>query len=473
MKAESFSSVQEYIDALVKNAKAAQKIFERDYTTQRPIDEVVRAAGKSVVDNAYELCKEAVSETGMGNIEAKIAKLTGVALSQWCIVRGKNTVDYEDVPGEPGVRYLPKPMGVIGCVMPSTNPIATIIGNTMMALKCRNAVIIAPHPASAQVSVKTVDIIRAALKEIHAPEDLVQCIGVEAASVDATSALLRACDCNIATGGAGMVKSVYSSGRPGFGVGQGNCQDIVDRDMKPEEYAMLAKLTVMGRAWDNGVPCIGDQTTHIPEEMEEHYLRVMQENGAFLLTEKADVDKLRDLVFPDGGTRINRKVVGRLPAQIGAMAGIDIPDSAVIILVKNQAWGEQDVLCREILCPIMRYTTYSRFEDAVDRAVANLEVEGAGHSSAIWTHDQAHVEYAAKRIPVGRFHVNQPTMGYSNGVLGTTTIGCGTWGNNSISENLAYYHLMNKTRVTTVVPNLRPRTEAEWDNYEPFEVLNT
>ena len=464
--------LQTYMEGVVARSKEAQKKFERDYITQRPIDEVVRAIGKAVCDNAQELSEDALAETGMGNLEGKKNKMIYVALLQWLQMRGRNTVDYEDCPGEPGVRYLPKPMGVIGCVMPSTNPVATIIGNAMMALKCRNSVIIGPHPASVKVSEKTVGIMRKALEEIGAPADLVQCISEEAASIEATSKMLELCDCNIATGGAAMVKAVYSSGKPAFGVGQGNCQEIIDTGMSDEEYEDLVCKAIANRTVDNGVPCAGEQTAHVPESMLEQYLELMQKHGAYLITEEEKISKLRDLIFPNGVPSINRAVVGKLPYQIGEMAGLEIPKEAKVLLVKNQAWGKQDLLCKEILFPIIRFTTYTKFEDAVDRAIENLEAEGAGHSSAIWSNNEEHIEYTAKMLPVGRFHINQPTGGYNNGITKTITVGCGTWGGGFPSENLAYYHLMNKTKVSKTLPNYKNIINESWDDFEPYSVID-
>lgn len=462
--------LQSYIKGVVAKGKVAQKNFESTYLTNRAVDEVIRAIGVATCNNAEELCKDALTETSMGNLEGKMSKLTSAALIQWTVCRGQNTVEYEDCPGEPGVKYLPKPMGLIGAIMPSTNPVATIIGNSMMALKGRNAIIIAPHPASVKVSVKMVNILRDALKEIGAPEDLIQCISVEAASIEATTLMMEMCDCNLATGGAGMVKAVYSSGKPGIGVGPGNAQEIIDRGLTEEELTKIVPVAIDSRTYDNGVPCVGTQTDHLPAEYEEKYLDLMKKNGAYIITDEAERAKIRDFAFPGGGP-INRQIVGRLPYEIGNMVGIDIPEGTRVILVKNEAWGDQDVLCREIMCPIMRYTTYENFEDAVARAVANLENEGAGHTSCVWSHDEDHIEYAAKRIPVGRLHINQPTMGHNNGLTMTITVGGGTWGGNSISENIAYYHLLNKTKVTTVVPNLRPFWEASWDDFEPFNRL--
>lgn len=459
--------VKEYISQLVSTSRKAQKEFEWGWTTQRSIDEVCRAAGMVIMKNGSALAQEAVGETGMGNVEGKLLKLNSIALGQWNVMKGKQTVGFMEVPGEPGVRMLCKPLGVIGCVMPSTNPIATVIGNSMMALKCRNSVIIAPHPQSAKTSGAAVVLIRQALKEIGAPEDLVLCIDPSEASIEATSELLKQCDCNIATGGAGMVKAVYSSGRPAFGVGQGNCQVLMDTDVA--DYSAPAGAIINCRMWDGGVPCTGEQTVHIPEEREADFIAAMQAGGAYLFDKEDDINALRDLIFPNGGP-INRKVVGRTPYVVAQMLGKEIPENTTVLLVPNQHWGSQDALCREILFPIIRYTKYATFEEAVDHAIANLEKEGAGHSSSIWTSNEKHIEYAANLIPVGRFHVNQPTTGANNGIPPTITIGCGSWGNNSICENLEYYHLMNKTRVSVTLPNYRQMQPSDWNDFEPFSI---
>lgn len=464
MGAKTIEQTRDYIKGLVKTASIAQKDFETRYTEQRPVDEVVNAIGRKVYFNGEKLAAEAVGETHMGSIAGKVYKLQVVTLKQWNYMRGKPSVGYlPDDPFEPGVRKIAKPMGVIGCVMPSTNPIATVIGNAMMALKCRNAVIIAPHPASAQVSLDTTNMIREALKEINAPVDLVQCIDTEWASIDATQELLKACDCNIATGGAGMVKAVYSAGRPAFGVGQGNCQDIVD-DF--DDYAAMAKGIVANRAFDVGVPCTGDQTIIVPKDKKELLIREMVNAGAYHISDSETIEKLRKLIFPEDDGPINRDVVGRTPTQIGAMIGLEIDPSHPVILMPNQAKGTESPLCREILCPIVRYTTYTDFDEALDIAVSNLYYEGAGHSSSIWSYNEERIKQAADVVPVGRFHVNQPTVGVDNGIPGTITIGCGTWGNNSISENLEYYHLMNLTRVSRKLKNFRKMGPDDWDHYE-------
>ena len=463
----TFEQTKEYIDSLVARSRKAQKYFEHNYKDQHSIDEVARIAGKSVVDAGIKLAQEAVGETGMGNFEGKMIKLNAVALGQWNNMKGKQSVGAVDVPGEPGVKMMFKPLGVIGAAMPSTNPIATVIGNAMMAFKCRNSVLIAPHPKSAKSSYDTTELIRAGLKSIGAPEDLIICVEPEKASIDATNLLLRACDVNIATGGAGMVKAVYSAGKPAFGVGQGNCQCIIDREL-PVDYATVAQAVVACRAWDNGVPCTGEQNAHVPVEKLDEFLAAFKACGAYVIDDDETIAKLTELVFPGGGP-INRAVVGKYPVEVAAMIGLEIPKETTILLVKNQAKGTESPLCKEILFPIVRYRTYETFEEAVDAAVANLEVEGAGHSSSIWTYNEAHIAYAADLIPVGRFHVCQPTTGANNGIPPTITLGCGSWGNNSISENLQWYHLYNKTRISTFLPNARQMNpETDWDDWEPF-----
>ena len=422
--------LEEYMQGLYAKSKVAQKKFEREFTTNRRVDEVLRAIGMKTCEYAEELCTDALNETKMGNVNDKMSKLKGIVFGQWAICKGQNTVDYEDSPLEPGIKILYKPMGVIGCVMPSTNPVATIIGNAMMALKGRNSVIIAPHPMSVRLSVKMVKLLREALESVGAPADLIQCISEEYASREATNLMMSTCDACISTGGAGRVKAAYSSGKPAFGVGQGNVQEIVDLGISDAELERQATLCVAHRAKDNGVPCAGAQTVHIHAQQLEQWKGYMQEHG-----------------------------------------GLNIPETAKIMLVKNQAWGEAEVLCREILFPIVRYTVYEKFEDAVDRAVANLEVEGAGHTSTLWTTNDDHVEYAAKRIPVGRFHINQPTMGGRIPIITSITIGCGTWGGNSVSENLTFRHLLNKTRVTREISGTQPWYCTDWDNFEKFNPL--
>lgn len=467
------SEIQAYINEMVARGKAAQKEFELTFTEQKKIDEVVRDIGKIVFDHRRELSELAVDESGMGNVEGKMAKFGGIIMN-WNFLRGKKSVGYLDDLGgenaEPGVRVVAKPLGIIGCIMPSTNPIITGVGNAMMALKSRNAVIIAPHPATAHSSMGCVNYMRDALEKLGAPVDLIQGIDAEHASIEATQAMLAACDANIGTGGAGMVKAVYSSGRPGFGVGPGNAQAIIADDY--EDMKGACKAIVQNRSFDLGIPCTGEQTAHIPASREEEFKQAMVAAGSFLIEDQETIDKFRELFFPGGKPFMNRAFVGHTVQSVGRMIGVEIPEDRIGICLKCQAKGTEDLLNKEILCPITRYRTYETFEDGVDAACCNLlQWEGAGHSTSIWTNDEEKIAYAASRVPVGRLHVNQPTRGANNGLHVTMTVGCGSWGNNSICENLQYFHLMNKTKVTVSLPNKRVPKETDWDDFDICPVL--
>lgn len=462
-------TAKEYVEELVAKARVAQKTFERNCKTQRDVDAAARAIGLTMFNAKEEIAPEVVEETGMGTVAYKITKIVATTTSQWNMMRGKKSMGFIDNPrDEPGVRVIAKPIGVIGCLCPTTNPIITIICNGMQAVKCRNAIIICPHPKAKNVSKKCVDMIRAAFAEIGVPEDLMQIVAPERVSLEVTNDLLAACDANVATGGPGMVKSVYSCGKPGFGVGQGNTQEIICEDW--DDLDKLTASVVNNRSWDLGVPCTSDQMLHIPQAMEADFLKYMDQNGAFIVDNEADRQKLRETIFPDGKA-INRAVVGKTPQEVGKMAGIDVPEGKKIFLTKVEATGRDDVLCKEILFPFSRYRVYKDFEEAVDAAVTNLEMEGAGHNSAIWTHDRAKVDYAAEHLPVSRFHVNQNTLGSSNGLPPGTTLGCGYWSGNSISENLGWYHLMQTTRVSTVLSNKRAFRMEDWDDFSECPVL--
>jgi succinate-semialdehyde dehydrogenase len=463
------ADVKAYIEELVAKARVAQKKFYETAETQEDVDKIVRAIGKTCYDNREMLGQMAHEETGYGTTQQKIGKIIATTTTQWNIMRGRKSMgEIENIRKEPGVRVFAKPIGVVGCICPATNPVITIAANGMMAIKCRNAAIIAGHPAAKKTTEKVVSMIREEFEKLGAPADLIQCIDAEHSSLEATSALLSSTDVNIATGGPGMVKAVYSCGKPGFGVGQGNTQEIYAPDWT--DWEAMAASSVNNRAFDYGVPCTGEQMLHIPADQEEAFLAAWKKAGAFLIESKEDIDKLRELIFPNGGG-INRKVVGQSPKAVGAMVGIDVPDGTISLLAKVETKGADDDLCREILFPFERYRTYTDFKETVDVAVKNLEREGAGHNSAIMTNDKEMLDYAANKIPVCRLNHNQNTFGFNNGVPTTSTLGCGFWSGNSISENLAWYHLYQTTRVTETLPNKRTWKDGDWDSLEICPVV--
>ena len=448
---------------MIQNARAAQKEFEERFTTQRAVDEVVRAIALTIYNAKEELAPEVVEETGMGTVAYKITKMIATTTGQWNTMRGKASMGFIENPyDEPGVRVIAKPIGVVGSICPTTNPIITVVMNSMAAIKCRNAIIVAPHPKAKFVSQKAVNMIRAAFAKLGAPEDLIQIVAPDHCTIETTDELLAACDVNVATGGPGMVKSVYSCGKPGFGVGQGNTQEIICDDWTDLETTCAA--AVANRAWDLGVPCTGDQMIHISAKREADFLAAVEKGGAYIIDDPEVRAKLSAYVFPDG-KNINRDVVGKTPQVVGKAIGIEVPEDRQVLLTKVVGQAQDDVLCKECLFPLMRYRTYETFEEAVDAACANLYMEGAGHNSSIWTNDEANIEYASMRMPVSRLQVNQVPLGKNNGMPPTTTLGCGYWSGNSISENFEWYHLYQTTRVSTELPNKRLFKPEDWDDF--------
>ena len=457
------SEAKTYIAGLIQNARAAQKEFEERFTTQRAVDEVVRAIALTIYNAKEELAPEVVEETGMGTVAYKITKMIATTTGQWNTMRGKASMGLIENPyDEPGVRVIAKPIGVVGSICPTTNPIITVVMNSMAAIKCRNAIIVAPHPKAKFVSQKAVNMIRAAFAKLGAPEDLIQIVAPDHCTIETTDELLAACDVNVATGGPGMVKSVYSCGKPGFGVGQGNTQEIICDDWTDLETTCAA--AVANRAWDLGVPCTGDQMIHISAKREADFLAAVEKGGAYIIDDPEVRAKLSAYVFPDG-KNINRDVVGKTPQVVGKAIGIEVPEDRQVLLTKVVGQAQDDVLCKECLFPLMRYRTYETFEEAVDAACANLYMEGAGHNSSIWTNDEANIEYASMRMPVSRLQVNQVPLGKNNGMPPTTTLGCGYWSGNSISENFEWYHLYQTTRVSTELPNKRLFKPEDWDDF--------
>ena len=436
---------QQLIASLLEKARTAQALFET--FNQQQVDAVARAFGKVFFDNAELLAREAVEETGMGRVDSKIRKHRNVALSHWDFIKDKKSVGIIEEDPAAQVALYAKPIGVIACISPTTNPTSSILSNGIYAVKCRNAVIVAPHPRAKKVSAHRVNLVREAIVKAGGPADLLQLI--EDPSIELTQMLMRECDATIATGGPAMVKAAYSSGRPSFGVGPGNVQSVMDRGCE-ELWESYAQGTITCRNVDNGIQCTAEQILHLPAESTEAILDVFVRNGAFVVRDEAAVNTIRSMLFTDG--KLNVSLVGKTAPELAAIFGFTVPGDTQVLIAKAAGPAKADVLCKEKLCPVLAYLPYDTFEQAVDHAVLNLKMEGAGHSSILFSHDRAHVEHMAMRIPVARLAVNTAnTVAGGNtpqiGFKPTMSLGCGTWGNNSISENLTYRHLMNITAV--------------------------
>jgi succinate-semialdehyde dehydrogenase len=430
------------VNDMMANARIAQK--ELETYSQEQVDNIVRAIAKTVYDNAEELARDAIDETRMGVYEDKVLKNKGKARNIWNNLKDKRSIGVISERDDQGIIKVAKPVGVVAAVTPTTNPVVTPMCNAMFALKGGNAIICAPHPRSKKVSTKTVELMNAAIRGLGGPENLIQIISEP--SIERTQELMRSCDVLVATGGPAMVQAAYSSGKPSFGVGPGNVQVIIDTDV---DLAQAASKVITGRAFDNGIICSGEQSVIAQKEQYPAVIEAFIANGAYYIDDQSIADKLRALLFVDG--HINGDVVGQSVQVIAEMAGIEVPETTRVILIQSNGAAD-DILRKEKMCPVMVAFEYESFDDAISIAKFNLEQEGAGHSAAIHSNNDAHIREAGVCLPISRLVVNEPssiTAGGSlqNGFAPTTTLGCGSWGNNSISENLDYKHLINISRI--------------------------
>jgi succinate-semialdehyde dehydrogenase len=435
--------VKTYIAEYVKRARIAQKEFES--YTQEQVDQLVKTIAKTIYDNAEELAKLAVEETGMGNYEDKVQKNKGKARIIWNNLKNKKSVGIINRNEETGIVEIAKPVGVVGAITPCTNPIVTPMCNAMFALKGRNTIIFTPHHRAVRSSTYAVDLINQALKKHNAPENLIQILRER--SREHTRELISAVDVVVATGGMGMVKAAYSSGKPAYGVGAGNVQCIIDRDVDFEEA--VPKI-ILGRTFDNGIICSGEQTVIAHEDDYDQVIEIFKKNGAYYVDDPQEKELFRKALFVDGV--MNRHAVGQSVQTIAELAGVKVPPETKVILIEADGVGDKDVLCKEKMCPVMATFRYKDFKEAVQIAQKNLDLEGKGHSVAIHSNTKEHIEYAGTVLTISRLVVNQPSAttaggSFYNGFAPTTTLGCGSWGNNSISENLDYKHLLNISRI--------------------------
>ena len=433
------------VEELVRRSKEAQSLIE--FASQEQADAAARAICKIVYDNAEMLGSMAAVETRMGDTNDKITKCRMKSSLIWQSIKNKKTVGVIAKHEDLNIIEIAKPMGVVAAIIPSTNPVVTTMCNAAFALKTRNSVIFAPHPRAVKCTQLLVSMFQKELEKLNLPKDLV--LSLENISVEESSKLMSSADIVVATGGPGMVKAAYSSGKPSLGVGQGNVQCIVDDDT---DLADAAEKIILGRSFDNGLICLGEQTVFVPRTKYNAFVEEIKKHGGFYVEDPEQVQKIRDGIFPECGP-LNRDIVGLNAFEIGKVIGVDIPEGTRVIVVKADTAGSSEQLCREKLCPVLTILPYNTFEEGVSYMVENLEFEGKGHSISIHSNTPEHVEYAAIQCSVSRVVVNQAsgtTGGGSptNGFTPTTTLGCGSWGNNSFSGNFSHIHLMNITRVS-------------------------
>jgi succinate-semialdehyde dehydrogenase len=449
-----------YIAQYIERAKKAQAAFEK--LTQEETDSAVKAIAKVVHDNAEFLAEIAVEETGMGNVPDKTAKNKNKAKIIWNSLKGKKSKGIIERDESAGITKIAKPVGVVAAITPCTNPIVTPMSNAMFALKGGNAIIITPHHKALKCSTKAVEMMNIELTKLGMPEHLLQIIGNQ--SRENTKNLISSADVVIATGGMGMVNAAYSSGRPALGVGAGNVQCIIDRDADIKE---VVPKVAAGRAFDNGIICSGEQSVICPKEKLDEILAEFEKNHAYVIRNKDEKEALTNAMFEEGA--MSRHAIGQSAKDVAALASISVPEGTKIIVVVADGAGTQDILSKEKMCPVISAYVYENFKDAVEIARQNLEAEGKGHSVSIHSNNIENIEYAGNELCVSRFVINQTCASsaggsFYNGLAPTNTLGCGSWGHNSISENLDYKHLINISRIAYHMPNNYVPTDEElWD----------
>lgn len=452
-----------YIKELVEKSRKALNKFES--FDQKSADRIVREIAKYVFDNAAKLARMAQSETGMGSVEYKTKKHLGKSRIMWHGLKGKKAIGIISEDVDLAIIEVAKPIGVVGAIQPCTNPIVTPMANAMAALKGRNTIIIAPHPRAVSCTKFLIDEWNKLLKKHNAPENIIQY--VEDVNIERSKLLMEMTDVSVATGGPGMVKAAYSSGKPSFGVGPGNVQCIIDRGV---DIKKAVEIIVAGRIFDNGIICSGEQTIIIPEEIYNEVINELKLNGGYIVENQKEREILIDVLFPEG--KLNRKLIGQEVQTIAKTAGIEMPGNTKVIVIPEEASNKDSLLRKEKMFPVITPFKYKKFGEAIDIALENLDIEGKGHSIVIHSENQDHILELAEKAPVSRILVNQPcssTIGgsFSNGLNPTSTLGCGSWGNNSISENFYYKHLLNITRIANIKKNsVIPTDEELWAEEE-------
>lgn len=447
------------INEMVAKSKKAQKEFEKNFG-QEEVDQIIKDITKLVYDRAEEFAKMIHEETGMGVYEDKVKKHLGKAKIMWKGLKGRKSMGIIDRDEEKGIVTFAKPVGVIASLTPVTNPVVTAMNNIVNAIKGKNSIIVSSHPASLKSVMHSIDLFNEILSEYNAPENLVQII--KEPSIELTNELMAACDVVVATGGHAMVKAAYGSGRPSYGVGQGNVQCIVDRDADLNE---AVTTIIAGRTFDNGIICSGEQTSILPEEKYDEAIEIFKANNVYYIEDDEEKAKLAEVLFPDG--HLNKKMVGQPAPIIAAEIGLDVPEDTVMLLVKGDKDNKTELFRKEKIFPVNTAYAYGDLDEAIDIAQTNLNIEGTGHSVAVHSHTEENVEKIAEAVTVSRVIVNAAcslTVGgsFTNGLEPTTTLGCGTWGNNSISENFYFKHLLNTTKIAYLLDDVEVPTDEEF-----------
>ncbi len=426
----------------IKEVREAQSKFST--YTQEQVDEIFRQAAMAANNSRIYLAKMAVEETGMGIVEDKVIKNHFASEYIYNQYKDEKTCGVIDEDKSFGVTKIAEPIGVVAAVVPTTNPTSTAIFKALISLKTRNGIIFSPHPRAKKSTIAAAKIILDAAVKAGAPKGIIAWI--DEPSVELSQVVMREADIILATGGPAMVKAAYSSGKPAIGVGAGNTPAIID---ETAEIKMTVNSILLSKSFDNGVICASEQSVIVMEEIYDEVKKEFAERGAYIL-EKDEVEKVRKVILKNGS--LNANIVGKSAYNIAEMAGVKVPEETKIIIGEVESVEPEEAFSHEKLSPVLAMYKVKTFDEALTKAVRLVELGGFGHTSSLYTHrtkSQDRIARFGAAMKTGRVLVNMPA---SQGAIGdlynfkiapSLTLGCGSWGGNSVSENVGVKHLLN------------------------------
>jgi len=435
---DSVDSLQEAFDRV----KKAQKEFSK--YTQEQVDKIFKAAAIAANQARIPLAKMAVEETGMGVIEDKVIKNNYAAEYVYNKYKNVRTCGVLEEDKNFGIKKIAEPVGVIAAVIPTTNPTSTAIFKTLIALKTRNGMIISPHPRAKKSTIAATKIVLEAAIKAGAPKDIIAWIDVP--SLELTNMLMQSADIILATGGPGMVKSAYSSGKPALGVGPGNTPAVIDESA---DILLAVNSIIHSKTFDNGMICASEQSVIVLDSIYDKVRYEFLRRNCYILNPE-ETEKVRKTIIINGA--LNAKIVGQKATRIAELAGINVPENTKILIGEVESVEMSEEFAREKLSPVLAMYRAKNFVDAVDKAYRLIEDGGLGHTSSIYINtltEQEKLQTFYSTMKTYRVLVNTPA---SQGGIGdiynfkltpSLTLGCGTWGGNSVSENVGVKHLIN------------------------------
>ncbi|MEX2415039.1 MAG: acetaldehyde dehydrogenase (acetylating) [Paenibacillaceae bacterium] len=459
-------SIQEVRDSL-QVAKKAQLILEA--MSQEQIDVIVERMAQAAQREAGRLGQLAHEETGFGNPEDKRIKNIFASKTVYDHIKGMRTVGIIHRDEVNRVWEVAQPVGIVAGIIPSTNPTSTVIFKALIAIKARNAIVFSPHPSAKGCCLETTRVLMSAALEAGAPEGILYCL--QRPTLEATKELMthKLTDLILATGGTGMIKAAYSSGKPAYGVGPGNVPVYVHPSASPEQ---VAEHIIRSKTFDNGTICASEQALITDKSIREKLLSELKKRGAYVLN--PDEKKKVAAIIMVGGS-LNAKVVGRSAKAIAQLAGIDVPAGTIMLLAEESEVGKDYPFSVEKLSPILALYTVNDWREGCKLCVRLLELGGLGHSLGLHCEDQQIIEAFALEKPASRIIINAGTtfggIGATTGIPPSLTLGCGSFGNNITSDNIGPKHLLNIKRVAFGIRDLKEVTAES--NVEPGMITET